>query len=183
MAAAMKIMNDLFFFCFAALLLLLPLQQSNAAGDDLVHQWCRRTSDNDVCKSIIEADPWDNVKHSPNGFCAILRDRGLTDAAATKPKISDALKNTTQLYAVQCLQDCFDFYDGTIDILKSVDFSVMNHHNYPGPIMSVSGAYYAVSDCEDGFTEQPGTLPSPITQENLSMRKIIDTIYSKHYKS
>ncbi|KAL0372009.1 UNVERIFIED_CONTAM: hypothetical protein Scaly_0882500 [Sesamum calycinum] len=169
-------MNDLFFFCFAALLL--PLHQSNAAADDLVHQWCRRTSDNDVCTSVIEADPRDNLKHSPNGFCAILRDRGLADAAATKAKISDALKNTTQLYAVQCLQDCSDFYNRTIYIFNYVDFSVLNHRNYPGLNIDIAGAYDAVRDCEDGFKERPGTLPSPITQENLRMMKIIDTILS-----
>ncbi|KAL0407919.1 UNVERIFIED_CONTAM: hypothetical protein Sradi_1726300 [Sesamum radiatum] len=169
-------MNDLFFFCFAASLLLLPLQKSNAAADDLVHQWCRRTSANDVCTSIIEADPRDNLKHSPNGFCEILRDRGLADAAATKAKISDALKNTTQLYAVQCLQDCSDFYDRTSYILNYVDFSVLDHHNYPALNNNIAGAYDAVSECEAGFTERPGTLPSPITQENLRMMKIIDTI-------
>ncbi|KAK4422422.1 hypothetical protein Salat_1824500 [Sesamum alatum] len=105
-----------------------------------------------------------------------VRDRSLIDAATTSAKISDALKNTTQLYAVQCLQDCSDDYDQSIDILKSVNFSVMNHYNYVALSVDVSGADILVSDCEDCFTERPGTLPSPITQENLSMLNIIRTI-------
>ncbi|KAG8363692.1 hypothetical protein BUALT_Bualt19G0048800 [Buddleja alternifolia] len=90
---------------------------SNGAND-LVHRLCQRIRNNNVCTSIIEAGPQNNLKSSPNGLCTILRDKAVANVIATKAKISNVLRRTTQPYVVQCLQACSDSLEEKLFTLK-----------------------------------------------------------------
>ncbi|KAK4477555.1 hypothetical protein RD792_016787 [Penstemon davidsonii] len=120
-----------------------------------------------------KADPRQDLKNSPNGLCSILRERAVSDAIATSSKISNLLKTTTNRYAVQCLRICADSYQISIMRLRSADFRVISRQGYVSLARGVSDAFDLTSDCEDTFTERPGTPPSPLTSENQSLVNIV----------
>ncbi|KAL3834643.1 hypothetical protein ACJIZ3_009379 [Penstemon smallii] len=157
-----------------ALVTALVIDQQVNAANDLVRQMCGRTDNNNLCVSIIEADPRENLKNSPNGLCGILRDRALSNAVATTPKISNLLKTTTNTYARECLQICLDSYEKSIMELKSVDFREINDRNYGSLVIKVSYGSLGPEDCEESFTERPGTPPSPLKPENNNQVKVVN---------
>ncbi|KAL3813489.1 hypothetical protein ACJIZ3_014757 [Penstemon smallii] len=164
--------NIVVFFCLATLAHALAIHQVNAAND-LVRQLCQRTTNNNLCLSIIEADPRQDLKNSPNGLCTILRERAVSNAIATSSKISNLLKTTTNRYAVQCLQICADSYQISIMRLRSADFRVISRQGYVSLAGGVAVASDATHDCEGTFTERPGTPPSPLTSENQSLEDVV----------
>ncbi|KAL3814758.1 hypothetical protein ACJIZ3_016026 [Penstemon smallii] len=170
-----SIKNNLVLLCVATCALSFVLHQTNAAND-LVRNWCQRTDYNDLCVSEIEADPRENLKNSPNGLCNILRDRAVANAVATTPKISSLLQTTTNHYAVQCLQICSESYQRSISKLTVVDFSVINRQDYSELNGDIGAAFYEFQDCEECFTERPGTSPSPLTPENQNLGNICKVV-------
>ncbi|KAL3834642.1 hypothetical protein ACJIZ3_009378 [Penstemon smallii] len=159
-----------------ALVTALVIDQQVNAANDLVRQMCGRTDNNNLCVSIIEADPRENLKNSPNGLCGILRDKAVSIAVATTPKISNLLKTTTNTYARQCLQICLNSYEKSIMELKSVDFREINHRNYGSLGIVVSYGSLGPEDCEECFAERPGTPPSPLKPENKNMLNVVNLV-------
>ncbi|KAG8363068.1 hypothetical protein BUALT_BualtUnG0007700 [Buddleja alternifolia] len=150
-----------------AIALTFVVQQSNAVD---FHQWCQRTSHNNLCVSVVMADPRNNLKTSPNGICRILTDKAITIANANAARISDLQKKSTGRITGP-LRTCSTEYDKMRYDLKGFDFTVLNHENYIPLVANVGGAAGTPGDCEGAFKEFH--IPSPLTNANKNLEDIL----------
>ncbi|KAH6778371.1 hypothetical protein C2S51_009683 [Perilla frutescens var. frutescens] len=159
--------------------------KAGGGGKDVVHKWCKITPNYDLCTSIIKADPRTQLKQSPNGMCVILRDRAVLEVIAADTMVSRYLNNKTKAgfnkYGVECLQECAGFYGDAIYDLDISDFTIINQTTYTPLSVQVGSAYDGPKNCEECFTERPGTTPSPLTSQNHNIQNISQIILSILY--
>ncbi|KAG8363069.1 hypothetical protein BUALT_BualtUnG0007800 [Buddleja alternifolia] len=132
-----------------AIALTFVVQQSNAVD---FHQWCQRTSHNNLCVSVVMADPRNNLKTT---------------------RISDLQKKFTGRITGP-LRTCSTEYDKMRYDLKGFDFTVLNHENYIPLVANVGGAAGTPGDCEGAFKEFH--IPSPLTNANKNLEDILVTV-------
>ncbi|KAL3618237.1 hypothetical protein CASFOL_038558 [Castilleja foliolosa] len=160
------------------LMVALILQANNKAyadkvdNDDLISKWCSRTEKKELCVKLIEADPREELKRSPNGFCEIVRDKAVKDYVAANSRIPAILKRTTVPFVRSCLiGECSEGYTQAIDKLKSLDFSVISRETYQNLAVSTSYGYTNPWDCEHCFKEGPPglSIPPDLASDNRNL--------------
>ncbi|XP_031281952.1 putative invertase inhibitor [Pistacia vera] len=142
----------LFFFFFSDHLI---------TAHDLVHQTCKKCTQNDLnlnysfCVTSLEA--------VPSSHCANLRQLGMVsinltrrNVANTRSYINDLLKNKKlDPFMSSCLTDCYEIYSDVISILQQAIKDYKSKH-YEDTNFEISSVMDASTTCEDGFKEQEG---------------------------
>ncbi|CAI9110560.1 OLC1v1010611C1 [Oldenlandia corymbosa var. corymbosa] len=137
---------------------------SNAVAATDFRQLCGQTSHKDVCISVIQSDPRNNLKNSPSAICTILNDKA---QSATDPFLSEDLKS------------CSADYDEIVSTLKALNFSVLNNQTYVDLNIGLSLVASRPDDCEDSFKlNQPKPIRSPLTADNKILGDIISTTWN-----
>ncbi|KAL9175448.1 hypothetical protein ABFS82_02G112800 [Erythranthe guttata] len=136
---------------------------------------CRQTTHNDLCLSILKADPRSDLKFSPSGVATILRDSALSTSADAAAKTTDLLKSASDKQEIASLKSCSGGYSSAISSLKSIKFDVIDRTTYPSMVAAVNAGTVAGRDCEASFKKGAG-VPSPLTAVNGRLGDVCDTL-------
>ncbi|KAL3619982.1 hypothetical protein CASFOL_034894 [Castilleja foliolosa] len=156
---------------FVLISLTVLLRASNAA--DVSTALCDRTSNKGLCLSIVGSDRRGNLKTSPNGVAAILRDSALSTVASTQFKISTLLRTATAGgRAFTSLRACSAQYVIPASTLRVANFGTINRAVYTTLLEDINEAKEGPVNCESSFQQAPA-IPSPLTAENQKLRDIL----------
>lgn len=130
-------------------------RDTGEASKELIEDVCRRTTEFDICTSLLESDPRKELKTNPEGFVWILLDYVLTDSTNIHSCIGDFLKNTTD-NTIECLDMCYNFYDYGIRSLQAAMQLLYQEDGYKYGQMNleVTNFHIQIHDCQDCFAER-----------------------------
>ncbi|KAK9283573.1 hypothetical protein L1049_011821 [Liquidambar formosana] len=162
-------------FCISLFSPFIPHTKATArlmdSNENLIQEWCRKTTHDQLCLSWINSDPRTSLKSEPKGFGVILTDLAKAKATSTSSHIAGLLKNTTDNATRNCLTGCSDGYASVMQDLD-VNFELLDAPHY---LPFASGFYAAkdkASDCEACFegTLTAGTQAAINKREQLRAR-------------